>query len=57
MSAKSFTVKPENINKLWLNNHLTQLLQGKSSLKKILKEMNTDEALFRKQREPYLLYD
>lgn len=57
MSAKSFTVKPENINKLWENNHLTQLLQGKSSLKKILKEMDIDEALFRKQREPYLLYN
>ena len=30
--------------------------QNKNS-KKILKEMDTDEALFRKQREPYLLYD
>jgi len=57
MTARSFSVNSKSMNRLWGNNQLTRLLQGKGNLNKILKEINRDEALFRTQRNPYLLYD
>ncbi len=57
MTARSFSVNSKSMNRLWGNNQLTRLLQGKGHLNKILKEINRDEALFRTQRNPYLLYD
>jgi uncharacterized protein YbbC (DUF1343 family) len=57
MTARSFSVNSKSMNRLWGNNQLTRLLQGKGHLNKILKEINSDEALFRTQRNPYLLYD
>jgi len=57
MTARSFSVNSKSMNRLWGNNQLTRLLQGKGHLNKILKEINRDEALFRTQMNPYLLYD
>ena len=57
MTARSFSVNSKSMNRLWGNNQLTRLLHGKGHLNKILKEINRDEALFRTQRNPYLLYD
>ena len=57
MKAWEFSVKPESMNKLWGNNNLTRLLKGQNQLKKVLNEIKNDEALFREQRKPYLLYD
>lgn len=57
MKAWEFSVKPKSMNKLWGNNNLTRLLKGQNQLKKVLNEIKNDEALFREQRKPYLLYD
>jgi len=51
-----FKIKPTWLNKLWGSPELVQLLSARTDLKTVFVHMAKDEATFRKQREPYLLY-
>jgi len=51
-----FKIKPAWLNKLWGTPELVQLLSGRTSIKTVFTHVDKDEATFRKQRKPYLLY-